>query len=302
MPAVLNLVLSANLPSALSTTITSSLPVTPSPEATRPPAPARSRAWLQGLRAWATGWLLAWVLPLLLLGLWTLSSHYEWIALQVLPSPLQVWTTLVDLTRSGELLDNLQISAVRVLYGFGIGASVGLALGVGLGLSRSFNAYVFPLFKAISQVPVIGWLPLLMLLVGIDEALKFLLIAKAALVPVAVNTCQGIQGVANAHVEVAKVFRFTRWQLLTKVVFPAATAQIWNGLRYGFTHAWLALVVVELLASSEGIGFMIVYGRQLFQLDIVLAAVVVVGVLGYLIDKLLGAAESHLLRWRKPGL
>jgi sulfonate transport system permease protein len=141
-----------------------------------------------------------------------------------------------------------------------------------------------------------------MLLVGIDEALKFLLIAKAALVPVAVNTCQGIQGVANMHVEVAKVFRFTRWQLLSKVVFPAATAQIWNGLRYGFTHAWLALVVVELLASSEGIGFMIVYGRQLFQLDIVLAAVVVVGVLGYLIDKLLGAAESHLLRWRKPGL
>ena len=71
--------------------------------------------------------------------------------------------------------------------------------------------------------------------------------------------------------------------------------------RWGMSF-WLALVVVELLASSEGIGFMIVYGRQLFQLDIVLAAVVVVGVLGYLIDKLLGAAESHLLRWRKPGL
>nr|WP_108412078.1 ABC transporter permease [Limnohabitans sp. Jir72] len=302
MPAVLNLVLSATVPSALSSAITSSLPVTPQHKIARPLAPARSRVWLQGLRAWAVDWLLAWVVPLLLLGLWALSSHHEWIALQVLPSPQQVWATLVDLTRSGELLDNLQISAVRVLYGFGIGASVGLALGVALGLSRSFNAYVFPLFKAISQVPVIGWLPLLMLLVGIDEALKFLLIAKAALVPVAVNTCQGIQGVANAYVEVAKVFRFTRWQLLTKVVFPAATAQIWNGLRYGFTHAWLALVVVELLASSEGIGFMIVYGRQLFQLDIVLAAVVVVGVLGYLIDKVLGAAESHLLRWRNPGL
>ena len=211
MSAFLNLVLSANLPSALSSAITSSLPVTPQHKAARPQASVRSWVWLQGPRAWETGWLLAWLVPLLLLGLWTLSSHYEWIALQVLPSPLQVWTTLVDLTRSGELLDNLQISAVRVLYGFGIGASVGLALGVGLGLSRSFNAYVFPLFKAISQVPVIGWLPLLMLLVGIDEALKFLLIAKAALVPVAVNTCQGIQGVANAHVEVAKVFRFTRW-------------------------------------------------------------------------------------------
>lgn len=247
-------------------------------------------------------WLLAWVVPVGLLALWAVASHRAWIAEQVLPSPLQVWITLVDLARSGELLSNLGISAVRVVCGYAIGASLGLALGVGLGLSRSFNAYVYPLFKAISQVPVIGWLPLLMLLVGIDEALKFLLIAKAAMVPVAVNTCQGIQGVANAHVEVAKVLCFTRLQMLRKVVFPAATAQIWNGLRYGFTHAWLALVVVELLASSEGIGFMIVYGRQLFQLDIVLAAVVVVGILGYLIDKGLGATESHLLRWRRTGL
>lgn len=245
---------------------------------------------------------LAWIFPLLLVLLWQVSSNAQWIPEQVLPTPWQVVDALQTTWQSGELLDNLRISAVRVILGFGIGALTGLALGIGLGLSRSFNAYVFPIFKAISQVPVIGWLPLLMLLVGIDEALKFLLIAKATLVPVAVNTCQGIQGVSKAHVEVAKVLRLSRWQLLTKVVFPAATAQIWTGLRYGFTHAWLALVVVELLASSEGIGFMIVYGRQLFQLDIVLAAVVVVGVIGFLIDKGLSLAEARLLRWRRQGV
>jgi sulfonate transport system permease protein len=86
------------------------------------------------------------------------------------------------------------------------------------------------------------------------------------------------------------------------VVFPAAFAPVWNGVRYGFTHAWLALVVVELLASSEGLGFMIVYGRQLFQLDVVLAAVVVVGAVGYALDKLLALVEARLLRWRKAGL
>jgi len=171
-----------------------------------------------------------------------------------------------------------------------------------MGLSPTFRDYVFPLFKAFSQVPVIGWLPLLILLVGIDEGLKFLLIAKAALVPVAINTCQGIENVPNRLVEVARVYGYTRWQMLRKVVFPAATAPIWNGVRYGLTHAWLALVVVELLASSEGIGFLIVYGRQLFQLDVVLAAVVAVGIVGFFIDKLLAATEAWLLRWRKPGL
>lgn len=245
-------------------------------------------------------WLLAWPFPLALLLLWHLSAVLGWVAPQVLPPPQEVAATLWELIRNGDVADNLAISMARVFAGFGIGLLAGLALGVAMGLSPTFNAYVFPLFKAFSQVPVIGWLPFLMLLVGIDEALKFLLIAKAAMVPIAINTCSGIQGVANTHVEVARVYGFTRWQLLRKVVFPAATAPIWNGVRLGFTHAWLALVVVELLASSEGIGFMIVYGRQLFQLDIVLASVVVVGVVGYLLDKLLAAIETRLLRWRRP--
>lgn len=258
--------------------------------------------WLGRWQSALANCVVAWLFPLLILLAWYLANVYGWVPDQVLPAPLQVWTTLSDLFVSGELLANLKISALRVLYGFFVGGTIGFALGVALGMSPTFNAYVYPSFKVFSQVPVIGWLPLLMLLVGIDEGLKILLIAKATLVPMAVNTCQGIQAVANRYVEVAKVFRLSKIQLLARVVLPSATPQIWNGFRAGFTHAWLALVVVELLASSEGIGFMIVYGRQLFQLDIVLAAVVVVGILGYLIDKVLSWSEAYLLRWRKTGL
>ncbi|GLS16326.1 ABC transporter permease [Hydrogenophaga electricum] len=262
-----------------------------------------------GLPAWRAprwrpgwSWLWAWPFPLAVLALWQLSSVLGWVPEQVLPPPAQVFQTFGDMLASGELWDNLWISLVRVFTGFGIGLVVGLALGTAMGLSPTVRDYLFPLFKAFAQVPVIGWLPLLMLLVGIDESLKFLLIAKAALVPITINTCQGIQGVSNRFVEVARVYRFNRWQLLTQVVLPAATAPIWNGVRYGLTHAWLALVVVELLASSEGIGFLIVYGRQLFQLDVVLAAVLAVGIVGFAIDKLLALTEARLLRWRRAGL
>ncbi|MES2228337.1 MAG: ABC transporter permease [Pseudomonadota bacterium] len=244
-------------------------------------------------------WLLAWPLPLGLLALWVLAAHFEWIALQVLPAPDAVARTLKDSLLSGELWANLQISLIRVLAGFAVGLVGGLALGVAMGLSPTVKDYAYPVFKAFAQVPVLGWLPLLMLLVGIDEALKIILISKAALVPIALNTYKGIRNVPTSFIEVGRVLSFTRWQMLTKVVFPAALAPIWNGIRYGFTHAWLALVVVELLASSEGLGFMIVYGRQLFQLDLVLAAVVVVGVVGYALDKGLAAIETRLLGWRK---
>lgn len=259
------------------------------------------RRLLPAARRYAAGWLLAWPVPLALLAFWYLAARYEWIPPQVLPTPESVAHTLADLYDSGELQANLAVSALRVAGGFAVGLIGGLALGAAMGLSPRLRDYVYPTFKAFSQVPVLGWLPLLMLLVGIDEALKIILIAKAALVPIAMNTYKGIESVPTRYIEVARVLRFTHWQLLWRVVFPAAAAPIWNGIRYGLTHAWLALVVVELLASSEGLGYMIVYGRQLFQLDMVIAAVVVVGAVGYALDKVLALAERAVLRWRKPG-
>lgn len=269
----------------------------PSPASVTSAQGVTARPWRPPLQ-----WLWAWPFPLAVLLLWHLSSVWGWAPEQVLPPPAQVLRTFADLVASGEIWAHLSISLVRVFTGFGIGLLGGLVLGSVMGLSATARDYLYPLFKAFAQVPVIGWLPLLMLLVGIDEALKFLLIAKATLVPVTLNTCQGIQGVPNRYIEVARVYGFSRWQMLTRVVFPAATAPIWNGVRYGLTHAWLALVVVELLASSEGIGFLIVYGRQLFQLDVVLAAVLAVGIVGFALDRLLSWTEAWLLRWRKPGL
>jgi sulfonate transport system permease protein len=262
-----------------------------------PAAPVRPIPWPQwpALR----DWLLAWPLPLTVLALWAVAAHFEWIAPQVLPAPEAVALTFKDSLLSGELWANLQISLLRVLAGFAVGLVGGLTLGAAMGLSPTFKDYVYPTFKVFAQVPVLGWLPLLMLLVGIDEALKIILISKAALVPIALNTYKGILGVPTRHIEVARVLKFTRWQMLSRVVFPAAVAPIWNGVRYGLTHAWLALVVVELLASSEGLGFMIVYGRQLFQLDVVLAAVAVVGAVGFALDKLLTLIERRLLSWRR---
>jgi sulfonate transport system permease protein len=262
-------------------------------------APARGRLlrWNDSLARFA----LSWPFPLAVLLLWYLAAQYEWLPPQILPPPAMVATTFVELVQTGELPENLWISLWRVLGGFLAGGLGGLALGVLMGLSPTAKDYLYPTFRLVAQVPSIGWLPLLMMVVGIGEALKIILISKAAFVPIALNTYKGLQGVSTRFIEVARVYRFTRWQLLSRVVFPAALPQIWNGIRYGLTHAWLALVAVELLASSEGLGFMIVYGRQLYQLDVVLAAVIVVGAIGFALDKILALVEQRLLRWRRDG-
>ncbi|MGS1010819.1 ABC transporter permease [Achromobacter anxifer] len=241
----------------------------------------------------AGGRLLPWLLPLALLALWQLGASRGWISPQVLPSPHFVWLTLQDLYNSGDLWLNVQASMQRVLVGFAVGSALGLALGAAMGLWRPLEAYILPTFNALVQIPVLAWLPFVLLLVGIGEALKYILIAKAALVPVTLNTLQGFRQTPASLLEVARVYGYTRRQQVLEVVLPHAMPTLFTGLRLGFTKAWLSLVVVELVASSEGLGYLIVYGRQLFQLDLVMAAVIVVGAIGYAIDKLLDLAEAR---------
>lgn len=249
-------------------------------------------------RALFTGRALGLVLPLLLLSAWTIASSRGWVPPQILPPPGRVAATLVERLSSGELLTNLWISLLRVFIGFAVGGVLGAALGVAMGLSRTVEEYLYPSFKAVSQVPVLAFLPLAMLLLGIGEPLKFAIIAQASVLPVALNVLSGIRAVPPAYVEVARAFEFSRVQLLRRVILPGCVPALFVGLRSALTQAWLSLVTVELLASSEGLGFMIVWGRQLFQLDLVLCAIVMVGLVGLALDKGLELLEARLLVWR----
>ena len=245
----------------------------------------------------AVAWHLApWLLPALLFALWNTGCEHGWIAPQILPPPERVYETFIDLAKSGDLAHNTLISLQRVLIGFAVGTFLGFVIGAALGLSRTLEAYVLPGFNALVQIPVLGWLPFLLLLVGVGEPLKYILIAHAALVPVTLSTLQGFRQTPVALEEVARVFAYNHWQRIAYVVLPAAVPTLATGVRLAFTKAWLALVVVELVASSEGLGYLIVYGRQLFQLDLVMASVVIVGAIGLTMNRLLDALEARLRR------
>ena len=264
-----------------------------------PPAPTRPvrKVEVPHTSAWATTLsdrALPWLLPLTLLGLWYLGVEQGWLSEQVLPPPGYVYDTLSDLFASGDLWINAAASLQRVVVGFALGGAIGVALGLAMGLSKTVEDYLLPTFNAIVQIPVLGWLPFALLLFGIGEPLKYVLIAKAAMVPITLCTLQAFKQAPQGLLEAGRAYGFSRWQSVIFIVLPAAIPTLFTGLRLGFTKAWLSLVVVELVASSEGLGYLIVYGRQLFQLDLVMAAVIVVGALGYAIDRLLDWAEARV--------
>lgn len=241
------------------------------------------------------------IFPAALLLVWLTACLLDLVPAQILPDPRIILATFREFYVTGDLAFHARISLIRVVQGFALGAGAGLVLGISMGLSRRVRELVEPLFLAMAQVPALGWIPLVMLLVGIDEALKVIIIAKAALIPVTINTCKGILNVPRNYKEVGEVLTFGRWQTLTKILAPASIPTVFTGIRYGLTNAWLALVAVELLASSEGLGYLMVWGRQLFQLDLVIMAMIVVGVIGFVLDWSLGLVERRLQRWEDAG-
>ncbi|WP_248360013.1 ABC transporter permease [Anaeromyxobacter oryzae] len=239
------------------------------------------------------------VVPAMLLGLWQLSADREWVSTLVLPPPAVVLETFRGLWADGTILANLHVSAVRVAKGFAIGTASGLLVGGTLGLSTTFRAYVRPTFMSMYQVNVLAWIPLLILVFGIDEPLKTAVITWSTALPVTINTMQGIAGIPCKWFELARVSQLGRGEVVSRIVIPAALPSLFTGVRSGLGAAWMSLVVVELVASSEGVGFMVVWGRQLFQLDVVLAAIVVIGLVGLSLDLVLSGLERRLRRWHR---
>lgn len=241
---------------------------------------------------------LAVIVPLLIMLLWSLNTEQHWVAPQVLPTPDKVVNRLAVLLEKGDIQHNLTISFWRVLAGLGIGGGIGLLFGIAMGLSKTIEVYFNPLFKAFASVPSLAWVPLAILFFGIGEPLKFFLIATTCAVPVTINTLSGIRNVPVNFLEVGRVYRFSHSQMLRKVIFPAALPPIFAGISLALNQAWQTLVAVELLAASEGIGFMMTWGRQLMQMDVVLATIIVIGIVGFLLDKGLRFIESYLTRWQ----
>lgn len=236
-------------------------------------------------------------LPALLLLLWQIAVTLAWVSPQVLPAPAFVWESFLELWSNGDIGSALIISLQRISIGFAFGASAGLAIGIALASSDRFRAYVEPLLKAVFAVPSIGWIPILILIFGVDEALKVIIIAKAVFVPFVINTQQGIRDIPVAYREAAAVLHLTRWTRLTRMTLPACLPALFSGFRLGLSHAFIALVVVEMLAATEGIGYLMVWGRKLFQIDVVIVGMVLVGILGVALDAILRRAERRLSRW-----
>ncbi|MEK1904803.1 MAG: ABC transporter permease [Pseudomonas sp.] len=245
--------------------------------------------------------LLGLLVPLALLLIWSLASSERWMPQQILPPPTRVWQTALGLWHSGALAQ-LWVSLALLAKGLLFGVLGGVLIGVAMGLSRRAEDIIAPSFYAFAQIPSLAWIPLLIVYLGIGDGLKLFLIFKAVVVPIAVHVQTGVRDVSPQLRESAAVLRLPGYLRFWRLTLPATLPALLTGLRLGLTAAWMTLIAVELLASSEGIGYLMVWGRQLFQLDLVFACIIIIGLTGWLMDRGIQALDGALIRWPRPAL
>nr|WP_228723655.1 ABC transporter permease subunit [Pseudomonas tohonis] len=261
----------------------------------RPPA----RLHLPAIGAGILDRALPWLLPVGLFLLWWLAARHHWMSEQILPAPALVGQSALEFG-SGELWGHLWISLQRLGIGLLAGIAGGVLLGAWLGLSRRAEALVYPSFVALAQIPTLAWIPLFMLFFGIGETLKLVVLVKAVVVPVTLHTLVGVRDAQPRLREAAAVLRLPPHLLAWRLVLPAALPAFMAGLRLALATGWTSLLAVELLASSEGIGYLMVWGRQLFMLDLVFVCILVIGLVGALMDRGINRLDSLLLFWPHP--
>ncbi|MBN3789950.1 ABC transporter permease [Burkholderia sp. Ac-20353] len=260
-------------------------------------APRAARA--PGL-AWLGGHALWWATPVAFAALWWLASTQRWFPPQLVVPPARIAATLRVLIETGELRDNLLITLHRLALGFAIGATSGAAFGILLASSRRFSDYLRPTFDLLRQVPTLTLIPLLILLIGVDEPLKLVVVGKAVFFPVALAACAGVRDAPRDLVEMARHYGVGPFELLRDVLLPAALPPLLTGIRIALARAWLALVAVELLSADSGIGQMMELARQMLRLDVVLVDVAVIGLIGFALDRSIALVQRHALRWQAP--
>lgn len=237
------------------------------------------------------------ILPVILLLLWQRGVETGAINPSILPKPTRIWETLCNYFVTGKLAKNLLVSFRRVVIGFGIGMAAGLVMGLIMGLYPVFESFTRGLVGILRPIPLIAWIPVLILWLGIGEESKIICIAIGTFWPVLLNTIRGIQSVDKKLMEVARILEKKRHTVLLKVVIPSALPSVFTGIRLGIGNAWSCVVAAEMFGATAGIGYTITYGKEMAQPDLMLLGVFVIGMFGLLLDIILLHVEKHMLAW-----
>ncbi|MGD2126154.1 MAG: ABC transporter permease [Desulfobacteraceae bacterium] len=238
------------------------------------------------------------------LGLWEIVARLDLVPGRVFfPAFSEVMREFLLLLRSGLLVQNFSHTLVRVLVGFVTGSLCGLLAGTIMGWRDSVHRTLSPIISLLYPIPALGWLPLLMLLVGINEFLPISIIFICSFFPVCYNTATGVNNVNPGYVQAARTLGASERRILIKIILPLAIPTIMTGLRLESGMAWRVVIAAEMVAIPTGLGALMMRAESLVRMDMVIVCLMLLSVMCFSFEKCFAYVEAKLTsRWKEDAV
>jgi NitT/TauT family transport system permease protein len=231
------------------------------------------------------------------LTIWTIVSSLQLVPPTFLPTPLAVMSAGITLFAENNLWGDVLASCARVLAGFLLAAVIGVPVGLAIGTFYSMDSLFSPLVGTVRYMPVTGFVPLIIIWVGLDEPSKILIISLGVVLYNVIMVADAVKFIPNEMINVAYTMGAGRWDVLWKVIVPATFPSVLDTLRVNISGAWNFVVIAELLAAQNGLGFKIIQSQRSFQTDKVIFCIMLIGVIGLVIDYGLKWLSRILTPW-----
>jgi ABC-type nitrate/sulfonate/bicarbonate transport system permease component len=232
----------------------------------------------------------------LFVALWQSLISFGFAPTTLLPPPGAVFGRLLQQFFTGDFLHDIAATLIRLFAGFGIAVVVGVLVGLAAAVSPGVNAVVKPLVRVLAPIPKIALYPALLLILGFDHASKITLVAADALFPILLSTYYGASMVEQKLIWSAMAAGTPRWQILFKVVLPAAMPSILTGCRIGLVISCIVVFLAEMITSTDGLGHMLVQAARTFQTVDMFVPLIMISLLGLILNSLLHWLRTYLLR------
>ena len=232
-------------------------------------------------------------------GVWQLAATYEVISPAVFPPITTILSRWWELMVSGVLVNELLPSLYRMAAGYVIAVIIGVTVGAAMGYFRVVFNVLDPAVELLRPIPSPAYIPLVIMILGIEDGMKVFMIAIACIFPIIVNTMAGISGVHPLLVETGKTFGLGRLRILLSVALPAAAPSIFAGLRISLAVGLMVVVISEMVAANDGIGNFILFAQRTFRATDMYAGILTLGIVGYLLNECFVAVRRRALRWHE---
>ncbi len=231
--------------------------------------------------------------------LWSLLTLGGYVNEIFIPSPVKVLSTLYKMLLDGSLWAHCAASTWRVLVGWFWSVLAALPLGMLMARSKKVSAILQPLIEFVRYLPVVALVPLTILYLGIDETQKYTIIFLGTFFQLVLMVCDTVSSVDKNLLNAARTLGAKRWQIYVEVIFPAALPGLMDDFRLTIGWAWTYLVVAEMVAASNGLGFIILKSQRFLATDVIFGGLIMIGLIGLATDWLFRLAAKVIVPWHE---